>query len=309
MRQINIIILTFAALVLLANVGMTQTVWVKYSGNPVLNLGASDTWDDYHVYEPTILLDGTTYKMWYTGEDGSDQPRIGYATSSDGITWAKYNKPGTGYVLPLGDSGEWDDYHVYHPTVLYDGTQYKMWYSGYDGSNVRIGYATSTNGIDWTKYDNNPVLNLGASGTWDDDVVHSPTALYDGTDYKMWYSGNNGSNLKIGYATTFHISADCTTGNFKDSFSPGESVCGKTTIEIIPDGTYDYYIVVTQEWTIGDNQAIPTDGDRKVEGLNEIIVSGGSGNIPLTTLWPNPHPSETAQYDIIVDINDDGDYD
>ena len=47
-------------------------------------------------------------------------------------------------------------------------------------------------------------------------------------------------------------------GNFKNNFSPEENVCGKTTGQSIPDGTYDYYIVVTQTWTSAENQPIPS---------------------------------------------------
>ena len=80
------IFLTIAALMLWANVGMTQTGWEKYPGNPVLDLGASGTWDDSGVGGPVVLFDGTDYQMWYHGFDGSNS-RIGYATSTDGIAW------------------------------------------------------------------------------------------------------------------------------------------------------------------------------------------------------------------------------
>jgi len=114
-------------------------VWEKHPDNPVLDLGSSGTWDDYHVHAPAVLFDGTEYQMWYSGSDGSPW-RIGYATSSDGIVWVKHpDNP----VLDLGESGTWDDDYVFGPSVLFDGTEYQMWYTGYDGSHWRIGYATS----------------------------------------------------------------------------------------------------------------------------------------------------------------------
>ena len=190
------IFLSIAALMLWANVGMPQTEWEKYPGNPVLDLGESGTWDDDEVYHPNVLFDGTEYKMWYVGYDGSNH-RIGYATSTDGIVWVKHSEP----VLNLGASGTWDDNYVHSPTVLFDGAEYQMWYSGSDGSNARIGYATSVNGIVWEKHPDF-VLDLGASGTWDDSLVHSPTVLFDGTKYQMWYTGSNGSTHRIGYTTS-----------------------------------------------------------------------------------------------------------
>jgi hypothetical protein len=137
--------------------------------------------------------------MWYTGIHVSWVPRIGYATSADGIVWVKH--PGNP-VLDLGESGAWDDAYIALPDVLYDGTKYEMWYSGSDGSNYAFGYATSADGIVWVKHPGNPVLNPGESGTWDDGSVSSPTVLYDGTKYKMWYEGSDGLNSRIGYATS-----------------------------------------------------------------------------------------------------------
>ena len=72
--------------------------------------------------------------------------------------------------------GAWDEKWVRYPTVITDDGEYKMWYVGYDRNEVgRIGYATSTNGIDWTKYPNNPVLDVGSGSAWDSQELESPT--------------------------------------------------------------------------------------------------------------------------------------
>jgi uncharacterized delta-60 repeat protein len=174
--------------------------WSKYSGNPVLDLGAGGSWESTHVGYPVVMRDSDgTYKMWYAGHDGSTW-RIGYATSSDGINWNKYSgNP----VLNLGAGGSWDDAHVLTGKVIKENGIYKMWYSGHNGSNWRIGYATSSDGINWSKYSGNPVLNLGAGGSWDDAHVYISSVIKDrdGT-YKMWYTGHSGSNTRIGYATS-----------------------------------------------------------------------------------------------------------
>ena len=203
MRNINIILVVsliiIAALMLWANVGMAQTEWEKYPGNPVLDLGESGTWDGNYIETPTVVFNGTNYQMWYAGYDHDSYARIGYATSTDGIAWEKH--PGNP-VLDMGESGTWDDAGVTRPTVLFDGTKYRMWYSGGDGSYARIGYATSADGIVWEKYPGNPVLDVGASGTWDSTYVQCPTVLFDGTMYRMWYVGLGPSLYKIGYATS-----------------------------------------------------------------------------------------------------------
>lgn len=181
------------------------TCWKKSADNPVLNLGAGGNWDDYHVWDSSVLpAAGDGYQMWYSGSDGSTY-RIGYATWN-GVSenWQKWNKTG-GPVLDRGPGGSWDDARIRSPSVLYLDGVYHMWYDGYDGSHRRIGYATSTDGLTWEKYncDGGPVLDLGGSGEWDDHVVGNPSVLYDGAGFHMWYAGHDGSRwLGIGYATS-----------------------------------------------------------------------------------------------------------
>ncbi|MFQ6042201.1 MAG: hypothetical protein ACE5PV_15200, partial [Candidatus Poribacteria bacterium] len=52
-------------------------------------------------------------------------------------------------------------------------------------------------GIVWEKHPDNPVLNLGGSGTWDDYYVSGSTVLSDGTEYQMWYTGSDGARTRI----------------------------------------------------------------------------------------------------------------
>jgi len=175
------------------------TSWTKYASNPVLNLGAGGTWDNTNLQYLTVIKDESTYKMWYSGHDGTKW-RIGYATSSDGISWTKH---ASNPVLNIGAGGTWDDLHAYLSSVLKDsdGT-YKMWYSGHDSSNVRFGYASSNDGINWTKYASNPVLDLGAEGTWDDVHLYFPSVMKDNSgSYKMWHSGYDGTTWRIGYTS------------------------------------------------------------------------------------------------------------
>lgn len=199
---------------------MIETSWqrptlnaISYSSNTnnniVMNLGATGSWDAAAVFSPKIIKEGNLYKMWYTGNDASNNNRIGYATSSDGINWVKYpinncsGTTGNGCVLNIS-SGKFDSNLAYSPDVVKEGNIYKMWYTGYNGVDYNIGYATSSDGINWTKQNSgDPVLTKGAAGSWDDLFVGYPTVLKDGTIYKMWYGGEQSAfNFRIGYATS-----------------------------------------------------------------------------------------------------------
>ena len=113
------------------------------------------------------------------------------------------------YTVP---AYEYDLQHVgYNPVVLKEVGIYKMWSSGYNGSNVPAGstgwrgaYATATNETTWTKYPTNTcatnIYGNGCifdhnttSGSWDDVHVIPSSVINDDGTYKMWYMGHDGS--------------------------------------------------------------------------------------------------------------------
>ena len=119
-------------------------------------------------------------------------------------SWEKYaGNP----VLSGGSPGEWDELGLIATGTLFDGTTYHIWYSTID-TLTGIGYATSSDGINWTKYAANPVLAIGDSGTWEDFIMGSPSVIFVGNTYHMWYDGTDGTigidgtTSRIGYATS-----------------------------------------------------------------------------------------------------------
>jgi hypothetical protein len=96
-----------------------------------------------------------------------------------------------GKALPVGDPGSWDSGTVAKPYVMYlDGTYY-MFYAG-SSIGKAIGLATSTDGINFTKYTGNPILT-DPEGT---NYLDAPTIIKwkDGSFY-MWAYNGNGKNI------------------------------------------------------------------------------------------------------------------
>ncbi len=184
-------------------------VWTRYHGNPVVDMGLSGNWDKAGVEAPSVLADDGGFRMWYASS--RPQPQIGLALSKDGIYWHAYNDQP---VLRRGTDGTWDDEGVYEPSVVRDDGGYKLYYSGYDGQTWRIGLATSTDGVTWTKHPA-PVLKLGGEGAFDSMGQHSPTVHFDGRRYRVWYEGYDGSMNRLGLA----VSADGVTW-FKSPANP-----------------------------------------------------------------------------------------
>ncbi|MFH0758175.1 MAG: T9SS type A sorting domain-containing protein [Bacteroidota bacterium] len=185
----------------------SQTDWTKHPDNPLMFAGAAGEWDAKLVAPCAVLYYDSTYHMWYQGTDihGEDD-QIGYATSPDGITWTKYSE---NPVLKPGPGGDWDDHTLQGCSVLKMDTIFHMWYTGHTGTilneNYRIGHATSQDGILWVRDTaNNPVLEKGASGDWDDVWVINGAVIYDSTQFHMWYLGWNGNDdhVQTGHATS-----------------------------------------------------------------------------------------------------------
>ncbi|MFH2142758.1 MAG: hypothetical protein ABIJ97_10065 [Bacteroidota bacterium] len=174
----------------------TQVSWIYYSDSPVLSMDTtSNMWGAYG--QPSCIFHQDTFKMWYAVSEGVDQfdpiakGRIHYAWSLDGIVWNKYN---SNPVIDVGGAGQWDGQWLDTPEILWDGTEYKLYYYGdstYDQgqSNTAIGLAISQDGINWTKQ--GKVLQRGALGDWDGKFIESPAAYYDTSSglYALLYTG------------------------------------------------------------------------------------------------------------------------
>jgi len=172
----------------------------------VLTAGAPGSWDDAGVYVDSVMYDGGVFKMWYTGRQTSPPPTknaIGYATSPDGITWTKH--PGNP-VLVSGVAPAWDSQFVREASVVKVGSTYHMWYAGTSAwPAFSIGYATSPDGLAWTKHPANPVLGPGAPASWEDAHVYGPQVVHYNGYFHMWYSAGDGpanNTWQLGYAAS-----------------------------------------------------------------------------------------------------------
>lgn len=186
--------------------------WNKYKEGPVLDLGDKEKvdWDGWTVTDPMVIKEIGAYKMWYSGagivpEEETWHFWIGYATSSDGIHWQKYEgNP----VLDIGPAGSFESRAVGQPSVVVSDGMYEMLYSGWSEIDAAwisdIGYASSPDGIHWTKADNNPALARGNQGEWDADQLVAPSMLLDGEEYKMYYTGMKVEKI-LGQVVEFKI--------------------------------------------------------------------------------------------------------
>jgi hypothetical protein len=111
--------------------------------------------------------------------------------------------PAAGNPVFVASNGSWDEL-IYAPQVIFDEVRYHLWYSGCDASNTvcQVGYATSSDGIHWSKQD--VVLPMGTGSDFDSVSVDYPEVLLQGNTFQMWYPRLDSSANPaycIGYAT------------------------------------------------------------------------------------------------------------
>ena len=208
MKQLRHIQTSIGLLIMLAcfTTLHAQLQWTEYQNNPVLEKNAG-SWDSGVVLDPTVIKSGDTLKMWYTGAVNIFSPAaIGYAFSLDGINWSRH----AGNPVMQGRSTDWDRPSVLVPIVIQDGDTLRMWYGGGSSpDDVKIGYATSVDGVNWSRQPA-PVMESGSIGEWNADAIMPGSVIKEGSIFKMWFSGAVGSiaianaNTKtaIGYATS-----------------------------------------------------------------------------------------------------------
>jgi len=150
------------------------------SWNPqgiVVNPGLAGSTDSSSVAYEDVMLVGSTFHMWYSGHGGGAYA-IHHASSMDGRNWTP-----DGVVLSGATDGSGGA--TYYPSVLWDGSQFTMWYGTYDGQNTWIRRATSVDGISW-----NPtgiVLSPVADGL-DNSGPRTPSVVRTAAGYIMWYT-------------------------------------------------------------------------------------------------------------------------
>jgi hypothetical protein len=169
---------------------------------------------------PTVIREEDEYKMWYVSPEVNGDT-IFYAESSNGIDWNLIEGPRQGGAVlhvtknnctckdkvggscPEGSSFSGDDMHTADPSVVKVGGVYYLYYVGASkkfscfGCNNQVFLATSSDGIHWTKHQNQgkpiPVL--------------SPVEMVDNPEncgpwiegYPSWYGAGQPSVLYRDY--------------------------------------------------------------------------------------------------------------
>ena len=152
--------------------------WEKYS-NPILS--PSSNWE-YQMVASAIVKFNNVYYLYYTGRNLPTRA-VGVATSIDGINFTKYS----GNPI-LTNTKLWEEEGVLDASVIEENSQLKMVYMNSNGTG--FGIATSTDGFNWTKANDNPfVTNQNTADNWASGKIAYPFWLKLSNETRIYYCG------------------------------------------------------------------------------------------------------------------------
>jgi len=187
---------------------------------------------------------------WY---EAGDPLRITLARSRDGKNWSRHGEP----VLPFGPPGSFDESDVADPYVIRSGDRFYLFYLGQDRARrQRLGIARSLDGVTWEKLRSNPILELGAAGSFDEAGLGEPAVWSSGGQWWMLYTGRDRSERRrIGLAhSTDDVHWDRVPNFVISGTNPWDSqVICDPSVEQMPDGSI-------RVWFGGGDVARPDQG-------------------------------------------------
>ena len=136
--------------------------WERLS-TPLLASGPVGAWDHELILADQIIRDASGYRMYYSGRGASGgSAMIGLATSSDGVSWEKFNDPANDPTSDLFAESDpvvrngsgWDRRATWTPNVMVYNGSWIMIYNAFGN----LGAAFSHDGIKWEKYQANPIV-------------------------------------------------------------------------------------------------------------------------------------------------------
>ena len=185
------------------SIGITTSKDGIHWTNPTIALfnNLEQKWEQ-KVNRATVLSINDKYYMWYTGQD-KENSNIGIAISNDGYNFERVREQPI--ITP---KYEYEGKSVMNPYVLYDEEEkiFKMWYAaGETYEPDVIAYATSKDGIEWNKYEQNPILRKSKEKSALDNYKVGACEVYKlgKNEYIMFYIGYSDiDTARIFYATS-----------------------------------------------------------------------------------------------------------
>jgi hypothetical protein len=187
-------------------------------------------------------------------------------------------------------SGHWDAKIRERGWILRDGDCFRLWFTGYDGTREGIkllGYATSSDGLHWTRSPKNPLVH----DRWIEDMM----VIKHGGAYYMFSEGSESNHAEM---LTSKNGIDWKWEGplgvrLADGQTPAQRPCGTPTIWIEGDTWYLFYEwkdqgvwlarsadPMSRVWINVQDEPVlspgPADYDKEMIALNQVIKYRGA---------------------------------
>ena len=224
---------------------------MKWTQEPEICLSADPTsgWEDDLNRSCTVFKDGV-WHMWYTGQ-AKGCSKIGYATSRDGVNFTRVRRepvlvPERGY----------EKLSTMNPYVRWDEGRrlWRMWYAAGETYEPNVlCYAESKDGLNWRKWEGNPMFGHGPRDSWDRDRVGACEVhpLPDGrwvVAHRDMLKGSPTYGHYVAWVGTYDDIRNARPGQYRvkllhsyawDKSVPGRTWngdCGYSGVELLPSG-------------------------------------------------------------------------
>jgi hypothetical protein len=202
-RRVSVSVETSVGLAISYNNGLT---FEKVGDGPVLS---SSLHEPFLVGDAFVCKFNGSWHMWYIfGTNWIDNPteetarvyKIGHAISMDGVSWTKEGRQ------IISDTLNEDECQAL-PTVIFADNKYHMFFCYREATGFRkvkergyrIGYAYSTDLVNWNRDDANCGINVSEHG-WDSDMMCYPHVFRVDDKIYMLYNGNEFGRFGFGLA-------------------------------------------------------------------------------------------------------------
>ncbi len=119
--------------------------WQRISAEPIMG-PRGDDFESAGVFNPGVVKRGKEFVMLYRAQDKNGTSRLGYATSSDGVSFIRRAKPVLEPATDYERDGGLED-----PRLVKIKDTYYLTYTGYNKKDAQLCLATSRNLIDWER--------------------------------------------------------------------------------------------------------------------------------------------------------------
>lgn len=167
--------------------------WKRYAGNPII-VPAGDGWRKDAIWHPNIVEHNGTYYLFFNASgvvQGHEEEYTGYAVSNDLLHWQVMDAHSP-LIVGSRKPGAWDaSGRTGDPSVFFAGGRWFMAYYSWDGTKAQDGIAWTTARefpLGWRPAAQNPILKVGAAGSFDAQHAHKPFVVVHQNTYYHYYT-------------------------------------------------------------------------------------------------------------------------